>query len=123
MSDASFKTTVEAVAKALDGAGVLVLIVGLVVATGFFLRDLRQANADAAYTPYRQRIGRTILLSLEFLVAADIIRTVAIAPSLESVAVLAAIVLVRTFLSFTLELEITGRWPWQKPDSATGPTA
>jgi uncharacterized membrane protein len=58
-------------------------------------------------------LGQSILLGLEFLVAADIIRTVAVSPTLESVTVLAAIILIRTFLSFSLELEITGRWPWQ----------
>ncbi len=118
MSDAGFKTTVEAVAKAIDGAGVVVLIVGLVVATGLFLREVRRANADAAYAPYRQRIGRSILLSLEFLVAADIIRTVAVAPTFRGVGVLAIIVLVRTFLSFTLEVELEGRWPWHKARAA-----
>lgn len=71
------------------------------------------------YRAYRQYLGRSILLGLELLVAADIIRTVAVTPTLLSVAVLAAIVLIRTFLSFSLELEITGRWPWQaKPSGA-----
>ena len=62
-------------------------------------------------------LGRSILLGLELLVAADIIRTVAVTPTYESVGVLAIIVLIRTFLSFSLELEITGRWPWQKESS------
>ena len=66
------------------------------------------------YHRYRKRLGRSILLGLELLVAADIIRTVAVAPTFESVGVLGLIVLIRTFLSFSLELEITGRWPWQK---------
>ncbi len=64
--------------------------------------------------PFRRSLGRAILLGLELLVAADIIKTVAISPTLESVAVLGGIVLIRTFLSFSLELEITGRWPWQQ---------
>jgi len=63
---------------------------------------------------FRQQLGQTILLGLELLVAGDIVRTVAASPSLTSVAILAAIVLIRTFLSFSLEVEITGRWPWQK---------
>jgi len=66
------------------------------------------------YRSYRQLLGRSILLGLELLVAADIIRTVAVTPTFVSVGVLAIIVLIRTFLSFSLELEITGRWPWQK---------
>ncbi len=68
----------------------------------------------SVYRSYRQLLGRSILLGLELLVAADIIRTVAVTPTFESVGVLAIIVLIRTFLSFSLELEITGRWPWQK---------
>ena len=66
------------------------------------------------YRRFRQQLGQTILLGLELLVAGDIVRTVAASPSLTSVAILAAIVLIRTFLSFSLEVEITGRWPWQK---------
>ncbi|MDF2696203.1 MAG: hypothetical protein K0S65_4586, partial [Labilithrix sp.] len=80
------------------------------------LRLLRKEGP--VYVPYRRALGRSILLGLELLVAADIIRTVAITPTLESVAVLAAIVLIRTFLSFSLELEISGRWPWQKNSDA-----
>ena len=118
MSDASFKSTVEAVAKGIDGAGVLVLIVGLLVAIALFLSALRGQGAAAAYRPFRQRIGRSILLSLEFLVAADIIRTVAVEPTFRGVGVLAIIVLVRTFLSFTLEVELEGRWPWHKARAA-----
>ena len=77
----------------------------------------------SVYRSYRQLLGRSILLGLELLVAADIIRTVAVTPTFESVGVLAIIVLIRTFLSFSLELEITGRWPWQtqregSPDSS-----
>ena len=68
----------------------------------------------SVYRQYRQMLGRSILLGLELLVAADIIRTVAVTPTFTSVGVLALIVLIRTFLSFSLELEITGQWPWQK---------
>jgi uncharacterized membrane protein len=68
---------------------------------------------EEVYRIVRTVFGRSILLGLEFLVAADIIRTVAVQPSLENVAVLGLIVLIRTFLSFSLEVEIDGRWPWQ----------
>ena len=61
------------------------------------------------------RLGRTLLLGLEILVAADVVRTVALDPSLESVAVLGLLVLIRTFLSWSLEVEIENRWPWQPP--------
>ena len=73
----------------------------------------RRRDPDV-YRTFRRQLGRAILLGLELLVAADIIRTVAITPTLESVAVLAGIVLIRTFLSWSLELEISGAWPWQK---------
>ena len=66
----------------------------------------------------RQQLGRGILLGLEFLIAADIIHTVAVELTFETVAVLALVVLIRTFLSFTLELELTGKWPWQQAGSA-----
>jgi uncharacterized membrane protein len=65
------------------------------------------------YHRFRQQLGHTILLGLELLVTGDIVRTVAAEPTLTSVAVLAIIVLIRTFLSFSLEVELTGRWPWQ----------
>ncbi|MER7008767.1 DUF1622 domain-containing protein [Dactylosporangium sp. NPDC000555] len=70
------------------------------------------------YRRLRQQLGQTILLGLELLVAGDIIRTVAVSPTLTGVAILASIVLIRTFLSFSLEVEISGRWPWQKRDTA-----
>src|SRR5262249_45731272 len=76
------------------------------------LRPGRQEAANSRR--FRQQLGQTILLGLELLVAADIVRTVAAQPNLTSVAVLGAIVLIRTFLSFSLEVEISGRWPWQK---------
>lgn len=111
----SFKDTVELVAKVLDSAGVAVVIAGIFVATALFVAALsRSTKRESAYRTYRSGIGRAILLSLEFLVAADIIRTVAIAPTFRGVGVLAVIVLVRTFLSMALELELSGKWPWQK---------
>lgn len=95
-----------------DLAGVFIIAVGLIVVTIRFLRALSQDDQNA-YTNYRSGIGRTLLLGLEFLVAADIIRTVATTPTFTSVGVLAAIVAIRTFLSWSLQLEIEGRWPWQ----------
>lgn len=112
----SFKTTIEDVAKVIDAAGVAVIIVGFLIATAQYADRVLKRAADA-YRGYRQGIGRSILLGLELLVAADIIRTVAISPSFRGVGVLAIIVAVRTFLSFTLEVELTGRWPWQSPTS------
>jgi uncharacterized membrane protein len=114
MSDADFKSVVDATSKVIDAGGVLVVVVGLVVATAAFLAAQRTAAArSGAYRAYRQQVGKAILLGLEFLVAADIIRTVAVAPTFRGVGVLAIIVSVRTFLSFTLDVELDGRWPWQ----------
>ena len=114
VSESDFKSTVDAVSKAIDGAGVVVVGIGLLVATGGFLVALRSSSTRAAaYRAYRQAVGKAILLGLEFLVAADIIRTVAVEPTFTSVGVLAIVVVVRTFLSFTLDVELQGRWPWQ----------
>ena len=115
-----FKDTVEAVGTAVDVAGVVIIVVGALIATAVFgYRMLQRAELHPAYRSYRQGLGRAILLGLELLVAGDIIRTVAIAPTFTSVGVLALIVLVRTFLSFSLEVELEGRWPWQKNRAAT----
>jgi uncharacterized membrane protein len=120
VNDADFKSTVDAVSKVIDGAGVLVIVVGLVVATGVFILALQQDRdrAQVAYRLYRQQVGKAILLGLEFLVAGDIIRTVAVAPTFAGVGVLAILVAVRTFLSFTLDVELSGRWPWQSRPKA-----
>lgn len=112
------------VGTAIDVAGVLVIVVGALIVTAVFIYKMsRGSELAAAYRLYRQGLGRAILLGLEFLVAGDIIRTVAISPTFRSVGVLAAIVLVRTFLSFSLEVELDGRWPWQKRPSAEGSSA
>jgi len=100
------------VGTGVDVAGVAVIVLGAVVATLMFARALAR-RVQSAYPTYREGLGRAILLGLELLVAGDIIRTVAVRPSFSSVGVLAIIVAIRTFLSFTLELEIGGRWPWQ----------
>ena len=104
---------VEDVGKSIDGAGVFVILVGAIAATLRAGARARTGQADV-YRNFRQQLGRSVLLGLELLVAADIIRTVAVTPTLTSVGVLGLIVVIRTFLSFSLELEITGRWPWQK---------
>ena len=116
-----FIEVVELVGKVVDGVGVAIIAVGAVVAGGIAVGRLVRKSPDT-YRFFRETLGRTILLGLEFLVAADIIRTVAVTPNAQSVAVLAGIVAIRTFLSFSLELEITGRWPWQKKP-ATDPTS
>jgi uncharacterized membrane protein len=112
----SFRHDVEQVGKGLDIAGVAVIVAGVVSATaGFAARFGRAGDFEDRYRTYRQNIGRAILLGLEFLVAADIIRTVAVSPTFRSAGVLAIIVVIRTFLSMALQLELEGRWPWQRP--------
>lgn len=119
MDSHDFMDAVELVAKVIDGFGVGVIVLGIAVASVIFVS--RAVRADAlpdAYRAYRQGLGRAILLGLELLVAADIIRTVAVSPSFRGVGILAIIVLIRTLLSMTLEVEIEGRWPWQRRATA-----
>ena len=113
-----FYEIVERAGKTIDGAGVVVIMVGALLAFARAVICLTRHEADV-YRRFRELLGRIILLGLELLVAGDIVRTVAAKPSLTSVAVLGAIVLIRTFLSFSLEVEISGRWPWQKRTDTT----
>lgn len=101
---------------AVELAGTAIIVVGAFGSLAVFLVQLVLGRIDreALVASFRSNLGRSILLGLEFLVAADIINTVAVEPTLESLAVLAGIVLIRTFLSFSLEVEIEGRWPWQR---------
>lgn len=115
-----FETIIHWTTAALELAGIFVMAAGTLLASLVALvRAARGMAGSHLYEWYRQTLARAILLGLEFLVAADIINTVAVDPSFRSVGVLGLIVLVRTFLSFTLELDISGRWPWQpKPEPA-----
>jgi uncharacterized membrane protein len=110
-----FAEAMDAIAQGVEILGILTLVLGLAVAlvrAGLALAGGR--GGEEGYRIVRTVFGRSILLGLEFLVAADIIRTVAVQPSLQNVAVLGLIVLIRTFLSFSLEVEIDGRWPWRR---------
>jgi uncharacterized membrane protein len=108
-----FNDVIEKIGMIIDAAGVGVIVTGAAIA--FVAGAVRLSRRESAvYLRFRQQLGQAILLGLELLVAGDIVRTVAASPSLTSVAVLAAIVLIRTFLSFSLQVETTGRWPWQK---------
>lgn len=116
----SFFDVIETVGKTIDAIGVAVIALGALIAAASVVPKIRR-KTGTAYRDFREQLGRSILLGLEFLVAADIIRTVAITPDARSVAVLAGIVLIRTLLSFSLEVEITGRWPWQKDRKEASP--
>ncbi|MGU3583350.1 DUF1622 domain-containing protein [Rhodococcus sp. C26F] len=111
----------EHVGTAIDVVGVGVMVIGALTATWIAATARRRGPGSEIYEPYRRNLGRSILLGLEFLVAADIIKTVAVTPTFTSVGVLAVIVLIRTFLSWSLQLEIDGRWPWQRsvPEAET----
>ncbi|MFP3463562.1 DUF1622 domain-containing protein [Arthrobacter globiformis] len=124
-----FRQIIESAGQYLDFAGVAVMVIGAVISVPLAVRGRRLPGTSegrkgsSPYRQYRQLLGRSILLGLELLVAADIIRTVAVTPTFTSVGVLAVIVVIRTFLSFSLELEITGRWPWQKADDPSSAEA
>ena len=119
MRDAAASLTLdEAVAHWLKivGLGIeifaaLVIVAGLAWSTYLYLR---RRMAEDHYETYKIRIGRSLLLGLEVVVAADIVKTIAVQPTLMSLSVLAGLVLIRTFLSWALVLEIDGRWPWQR---------
>jgi uncharacterized membrane protein len=103
------------IATAIEIAGVGIIVLAVLIASALFLRQgFRAPGWSEAYSCYRANLGRGILLGLELLVAADIIGTVAVTPSFQSLGVLALIVLIRTFLSFSLEVEIEGQWPWRR---------
>lgn len=112
---------VEDVGRGVDVAGILIIVVGAATASVQFVSRARAGRSSEAYSLYRRSLGRAILLGLEFLVAGDIIRTVAIAPTFGSVAVLGAIVVIRTFLSVALQVETEARWPWQPRDASRSP--
>lgn len=99
--------------KSIELAGVLVVIGGAVAATVHYFKNFNKETPEI-YELFKRQLGRSILLGLEFLVAADIIATVAIKPSMESVTILGVIVLIRTFLSFSLNIELEGKLPWRK---------
>lgn len=107
---------IRIVGVAIDVFGVAVIVIGIVWSTVPFLR--RRMN-EAFYDAYKFRIGRSLLLGLEILVAADIVKTIALEPTFTSLGVLGGLVVVRTFLGWTLVLEIEGRWPWQESSDET----
>ena len=117
----SVDTAMHLIATAVEVVGVVVIVLGALVASARFLRrGFGLHSWKEPYECFRADLGRGILLGLEFLVAGDIIGTVAVAPTFESLGVLAAIVLIRTFLSFSLEVEIEGRWPWRRHSRTEG---
>jgi uncharacterized membrane protein len=107
------RQAMEASALGIEVMAVAVIVLAIVIGTGRYLFHLKGAVADA-YLAYKTRLVKALLLGLEFLVAADIVRTVALQATLQNVAVLGALVVIRTLLSWSLVVEIDGRWPWEK---------
>lgn len=124
IDDTALLPLVHLVTRCVELIGIAVILVGALYSAVRFAGDVAHYRAAGRHgaapriDPYKQlrsNLGRSILLGLELLVAGDIINTVAVEPTLGSLAVLAGIVLIRTFLSVSLEVEIEGRWPWQAP--------
>jgi uncharacterized membrane protein len=110
----SFTQVMDSVTRGFEAAGVIVLMIGFLSGVARALHAYFTGHAEASYGVMRRYFGRSILLGLEILVAADLIRTVAVDPTWQNVAVLGLIVLIRTFLSFSLEVEMDGVWPWRR---------
>jgi uncharacterized membrane protein len=111
----SFSTVMDHVAQGFEALGALILVIGVLWSFVLAVLVLRRPGpAKLAYTVLRQSFGGTLLLALEILVAADLIRTVAVSPTLDNVLVLGLIVLIRTLLSISLEVEIEGVLPWRR---------
>jgi uncharacterized membrane protein len=111
----TIRNVIEWAALVIEVLGATVIVAGIVrvaVKKGT-LRYLLQLGKPGAYEDYKHQLGRTLLLGLEFLVAGDVVRTVALDPTLNNVGVLGLLVLIRTFLSWSLTVEIEGHWPWQ----------
>lgn len=109
-----FKELISIAGYGIETIGVVVIIAGSVMSSYRFISTYRQEPEGIAYGVLRRQLGRSIILGLEFLIAGDIIRTVIVADTLTNVAILGLIILIRTFLSFTLHLEVEGQWPWER---------
>ena len=109
-----FTQVMSVAGYAIEAVGVFVIVLGSIICSAVFVRTFRHLSEGTAYSTYRRQLGRSIILGLEFLIAGDIIRTVVVADTLENIAVLGLIILIRSFLSVTLHLEVEGRWPWER---------
>ena len=108
-----FTDIISNIGYAIEAVGVFIIVVGSCVSSVVFIRNFLQLPDGEPYRIYRQQLGQSIILGLEFLIAGDIIRTVVVADTLQNVAVLGLIIFIRTFLGMTIHLEVEGRWPWQ----------
>ena len=113
----TIQTYLGMVGFAIEVIAVIAIIIGFILATAWFVGRLRRGDALESFRRYRQDLGRSIMLGLEFLIAGDIIRTIVIEQTLSSAATLAIIVAIRIVLSLTLEFEVEGRVPWQRDNT------
>lgn len=112
-----FTEVISVLALGTEAVGVLVMLVGAGYSSVIFMRHFNRVPEGVAYHTFRRQLGRSIILGLEFLIAGDIMQTIIVAATWQNVAVLGLIILIRTFLSMTLHLEIEGRWPWEQAAS------
>jgi uncharacterized membrane protein len=123
MPDAIFQG-LEALTQGLEIVGAGALVLGFVIATGHWFLGTRRTGAVPAVEQYRKALGRVVLIGLEILVAATIIKTITLEPTVEGMSLLAIMVVIRTVLGWSMVLEVNGRWPWQGPrPEASGPAA
>jgi len=116
-----FDQLISWVAVGIESIAIGIIVVGAITTTViFFVQVIKEGALGNCYRRFRSDFGKAILLGLEFLIASDIVGTVAVGPTFKDLGILALLVLIRTFLSFSLELEITGRWPWQPPTDGRG---
>ena len=105
------------IAVGVEYLGVSIIVIGALISTTIFIyRLIMEKSLDKCYQQYRSGFGKTILLGLEFLIASDIINTVAVGLTFKDLGVLGLLILIRTFLSFALEVEINGHWPWKSSE-------
>lgn len=109
----TYHEVISDVVDVVEGVGAGIMVFGALIAFAVAALHVRQ-GAERVYDELRENVGRVILLGLEVLIIADIIRTIVVAPSIESVGVLGIIVVIRILLSFSLEVEIDGAWPWNR---------
>ncbi|MBJ7520288.1 MAG: DUF1622 domain-containing protein [Solirubrobacteraceae bacterium] len=119
-----YEQTISDAVRVVEAVGAAIMVVGgLAALVAFVPRALRADEMDRPYEELRRNLGRAILLGLEVLIVADIVRTIIVDPTLESVAVLGGIVVIRIMLSFSLEVEMDGMWPWRRWQLAGGTRA
>jgi uncharacterized membrane protein len=116
-----FDKSMELIAVGIESIAIGIIVLGAIITTIIFIWQVIQSGSlEACYQRFRSDFGKAVLLGLEFLIASDIVGTVAVGPTFQDLGILALLVVIRTFLSFSLELEITGHWPWQKGFIDTG---